>query len=251
MNRLQGTGVSGGIAAGPLAVYRRNRPHIEKHSISDIPAEQQIFERARREAVQQLEEESQTGPEELLTAHRMMLEDPDFTETVCGIIGQENVCAVYAVSKAGRQFAGRFAEMDDPYMQARAADVQDITERVIACLTGIKTGNLQFDTPVLLAAEDLVPSETAQLDRTKILGLVMSGGSPQGHTAILARTMGIPAVIGVGDAAWKDGVFAMIDGDTGEVVLAPDDETRGRLEAKQYKFTFFNLRKENKAFFAL
>ena len=236
MNVLQGTGVSGGIAAGPLYVYCHNRQKIEKRSISDIHAEQQLFERARCTAVQQLEEirQKDNNSAELLLAHQMMLEDADFIDSVNDIIEKEHVCAVYAVSETGKKFAKLFVDMDDSYMQARAADVNDAAARVIACLTG--TGSrLHIDTPVLLAADDLAPSETVQLDRTKILGFVTSGGAPQGHTAILARTMGIPAVIGVGAVHWEDiqGTFAVMDGDTGEVVIEPDAQTRGQMEARQ------------------
>ena len=224
--------------------YRRGGGEIVKTAVADAAAEKQRFENARSTAMEQLaalyeKAVAEVGEEgaALFEAHQMMLEDLDYIDGINDMIEGEGVNAEYAVSQVAEQFAAMLAAMDDAYMQARAADVKDISNRVIGILQGVVAGGIDSDVPVILASDDLAPSETVQLDKSKILGFVTSGGSGNSHTAILARTMGIPAIIGVGDAL-KDsleGKSAIIDGETGEVVVEPDAITSERLLKKQAK----------------
>ena len=173
----------------------------------------------------------------LFEAHQMMLDDLDFVESIEGLIENDRLNAEAAVSDTGAQFAEMFAAMDDSYMQARAADIRDISTRVVGILTGEGESGIVSDVPCIVAADDLAPSETVQLDKSLILGFITAGGSANSHTAILARTMGIPAIIGAGDAlqAEMEGKYAIIDGQTGETVIEPDDAERERLLKKQAK----------------
>ena len=244
MYTIQGKGVSGGVANGPLCFYQRGDHDIAKHEIADTEAEKQRFESARQTAMEQLKALyekalAEVGEEgaELFEAHQMMLDDLDYVEDIQDLIDGEQVNAEYAVSQVAEQFAQMFASMDDSYMQARAADVKDISNRVIGILSGAVAGGIDSDVPVILAADDLAPSETVQLDKSKILGFVTQGGSGNSHTAILARTMGIPAVIGTGDALREDyeGKTAWIDGETGELFVEADEITHERLSKKHAK----------------
>lgn len=244
MYTIQGKGVSGGVANGPLCFYQRGDHDIAKHEIADTEAEKQRFESARQTAMEQLKALyekalAEVGEEgaELFEAHQMMLDDLDYVEGIQDLIDGEQVNAEYAVSQVAEQFAQMFASMDDSYMQARAADVKDISNRVIGILGGAVAGGIDSDVPVILAADDLAPSETVQLDKSKILGFVTQGGSGNSHTAILARTMGIPAVIGTGDALREDyeGKTAWIDGETGELFVEADEITHERLSKKHAK----------------
>ena len=244
MYTIQGKGVSGGVANGPLCFYHRGDHDIAKHEIADTEAEKQRFESARQTAMEQLKALyekalAEVGEEgaELFEAHQMMLDDLDYVEDIQDLIDGEQVNAEYAVSQVAEQFAQMFASMDDSYMQARAADVKDISNRVIGILSGAVAGGIDSDVPVILAADDLAPSETVQLDKSKILGFVTQGGSGNSHTAILARTMGIPAVIGTGDALREDyeGKTAWIDGETGELFVEADEITHERLSKKHAK----------------
>ena len=244
MYTIQGKGVSGGVANGPLCFYQRGDHDIAKHEIADTEAEKQRFESARQTAMEQLKALyekalAEVGEEgaELFEAHQMMLDDLDYVEGIQDLIDGEQVNAEYAVSQVAEQFAQMFASMDDSYMQARAADVKDISNRVIGILSGAVAGGIDSDVPVILAADDLAPSETVQLDKSKILGFVTQGGSGNSHTAILARTMGIPAVIGTGDALREDyeGKTAWIDGETGELFVEADEITHERLSKKHAK----------------
>ena len=244
MYTIQGKGVSKGVANGPVYFYRRGGGEIVKTAVADAAAEKQRFENARSTAMEQLaalyeKAVAEVGEEgaALFEAHQMMLEDLDYIDGINDMIEGEGVNAEYAVSQVAEQFAAMLAAMDDAYMQARAADVKDISNRVIGILQGVVAGGIDSDVPVILASDDLAPSETVQLDKSKILGFVTSGGSGNSHTAILERTMGIPAIIGVGDAL-KDsleGKSAIIDGETGEVVVEPDAITSERLLKKQAK----------------
>ena len=244
MYTIQGKGVSGGVANGPLCFYQRGNHDIAKHEIADAEAEKQRFESARQTAMEQLKALyekalAEVGEEgaELFEAHQMMLDDLDYVEGIQDLIDGEQVNAEYAVSQVAEQFAQMFASMDDSYMQARAADVKDISNRVIGILSGAVAGGIDSDVPVILAADDLAPSETVQLDKSKILGFITQGGSGNSHTAILARTMGIPAVIGTGDALREDyeGKTAWIDGETGELFVEADEITHERLSKKHAK----------------
>ena len=244
MYTIQGKGVSKGVANGPVYFYRRGGGEIVKTAVADAAAEKQRFENARSTAMEQLaalyeKAVAEVGEEgaALFEAHQMMLEDLDYIDGINDMIEGEGVNAEYAVSQVAEQFAAMLAAMDDAYMQARAADVKDISNRVIGILQGVVAGGIDSDVPVILASDDLAPSETVQLDKSKILGFVTSGGSGNSHTAILARTMGIPAIIGVGDALTDslEGKSAIIDGETGEVVVEPDAITSERLLKKQAK----------------
>lgn len=244
MLTIQGKGVSTGVANGPLYFYRRGGGEIVKTAVSDTESEKQRFEQARQTAIEQLaalyeKAVAEVGEESaaLFEAHQMMLEDLDYVDGINDLIDGDAVNAEYAVSQIAAQFAEMFASMDDAYMQARAADVKDISSRVIGILTGTVAGGIDSDVPVILASDDLAPSETVQLDKSRILGFVTAGGSGNSHTAILARTMGIPAIIGVGDALKEgmEGKLAIIDGSTGEVAVDPDEATSERLLKKQAK----------------
>lgn len=244
MYTIQGKGVSGGVANGPLCFYQRGDHDVAKHEVADTEAEKQRFESARQTAMEQLKALyekalAEVGEEgaELFEAHQMMLDDLDYVEGIQDLIDGEQVNAEYAVSQVAEQFAQMFASMDDSYMQARAADVKDISNRVIGILSGAVAGGIDSDVPVILAADDLAPSETVQLDKSKILGFVAQDGSGNSHTAILARTMGIPAVIGTGDALREDyeGKTAWIDGETGELFVEADEITHERLSKKHAK----------------
>ena len=244
MEQIFGKGVSKGVAAGPISFYRRPSGEILRRSVTDTAAELVRFHDACETAKEQLgvlHDKALTEAGEdaamLFEAHQMMLDDLDFVESIEGLIENDRLNAEAAVSDTGAQFAEMFAAMDDSYMQARAADIRDISTRVIGILTGEGESGIVSDVPCIVAADDLAPSETVQLDKSLILGFITAGGSANSHTAILARTMGIPAIIGAGDALQleMEGKYAIIDGQTGEMVIEPDDAERERLLKKQAK----------------
>src|SRR5699024_4888624 len=200
------------------------------------------FKGAQTAAIEQLGElaekaRAEAGDEAamLFETHQMMAEDLDYEEAIEGLIKENKSNAEAAVTDVAVPFAQMFESMDDSYMQARAADVKDVSRRILSILNGTVEGGIASEVPVLLAADDLAPSETVQLDKTKILGFITAGGSGSSHTAILARTMGIPAIVGVGDALKPEyeGRQVIIDGATGNVVIDPDDMTRDRLLKKR------------------
>lgn len=244
MELIFGKGVSKGVAAGPISFYRRPSGEIPRRSVTDTAAELARFHDACETAKEQLgvlhdKALAEAGEDAamLFEAHQMMLDDLDFVESIEGLIENDRLNAEAAVSDTGAQFAEMFAAMDDSYMQARAADIRDISTRVVGILTGEGESGIVSDVPCIVAADDLAPSETVQLDKSLILGFITAGGSANSHTAILARTMGIPAIIGAGDAlqAEMEGKYAIIDGQTGETVIEPDDAERERLLKKQAK----------------
>ena len=244
MEQIFGKGVSKGVAAGPISFYRRPSGEILRRSVTDTAAELVRFHDACETAKEQLgvlHDKALTEAGEdaamLFEAHQMMLDDLDFVESIEGLIENDRLNAEAAVSDTGAQFAEMFAAMDDSYMQARAADIRDISTRVIGILTGEGESGIVSDVPCIVAADDLAPSETVQLDKSLILGFITAGGSANSHTAILARTMGIPAIIGAGDALQTEmeGKYAIVDGQTGEMVIEPDDAERERLIKKQAK----------------
>ena len=244
MEQIFGKGVSKGVAAGPISFYRRASGVIPRHEVSDTAAELERFRAARETAKEQLAKlydkalaEASEDAAMLFEAHQMMLDDLDFVESIEGMIENDRVNAEAAVSDTGAQFVEMFAAMDDSYMQARAADIRDIAARVVGILTGEGESGIVSDVPCIVAADDLAPSETVQLDKALILGFITAGGSANSHTAILARTMGIPAIISAGDALQPEmeGKYAIIDGQTGEAVIEPDDAERERLLKKQAK----------------
>ena len=243
MKILQGQGVSKGIEKGAICFYHRVSAVVERQTAGDPAAERARLEAARAQAIEQLEAmaekaRAQAGDDAaiLFETHAMFLEDEDFTGAMDEQL-DEGYTAEYAAQQAGEQFAAMLAAMDDPYMQARAADVRDVTGRLLNILTGVAEGGINSEVPVILAADDLAPSETIQLDKSKILAIATQGGSGNSHTAILARTMGIPAVCGLGDALSEelDGRGAYIVGETGQLVFDPDQETLAGLEARQQK----------------
>lgn len=244
MITINGKGVSTGVAVGPLYFYRRSSGAVPRVTDADPAVEWTRFEAAKSTAIGQLGELyekalNEAGEEAaiLFETHQMMLDDLDYVEAIQGLIENDHLNAEAAVSDTGAQFAEMFAAMDDSYMQARAADVKDISNRVVGILMGATQGGIDSDVPVILAADDLAPSETVQLDKSKILGFVTAGGSGNSHTAILARTMGIPAIIGVGNQLKEayEGKEVFVDGQTGEVVVDADEVTRDRLTKKQSK----------------
>ena len=242
MITIQGKGVSAGVGMGPLYFYRRATTEIQRYTVEDTDAEWYRFKGAQTGAIEQLgdlaeQARAEAGDEAamLFETHQMMAEDLDYEEAIENLIVNEKCNAEAAVSDVADQFAAMFAAMDDAYMQARAADVRDVSQRILGILCGVVQGGIASEVPVLLAADDLAPSETIQLDKSKILGFVTAGGSGSSHTAILARTMGIPAIVGVGDALKPEyeGRQAIADGGTGALVIDPDDDTRTRLLKKR------------------
>ena len=242
MISIQGKGVSTGVAIGPLYYYQRAKSTIRRYEVQDAEAEWARFKDAQAKAVEQLgvlaekaREEAGEEAASLFETHQMMAEDMDYEEAIENLVKEDKLNAEAAVTDIAAQFADMFANMDDPYFQARAADVKDVSGRIVGILTGVVQGGIDSPVPVILAADDLAPSETVQLDKSRILGFVTEGGSGSSHTAILARTMGIPAIIGVGDQLKPEyeGREVIVDGSTGSVIVDADEETRARLMAKR------------------
>ncbi|MBR3036048.1 MAG: phosphoenolpyruvate--protein phosphotransferase [Lachnospiraceae bacterium] len=241
MISIQGKGASVGVAMGPLYYYRRAEATIRRYEVTDPDAEWQRFKAAQEKAVEQLGELAEKAREEagdeaalLFETHQLMAEDMEYEEAIESAIKEERLNAEAAVTDTAAQFAEMFASMDDPYFQARSADVKDVSGRIIGILAGVVQGGIDSDVPVILAADDLAPSETVQLDKAKILGFITEGGSGSSHTAILARTMGIPAIISVGNQlkCEYEGREVIIDGSTGNVVIDADDEAKAYLLKK-------------------
>ena len=226
MITIQGKGVSKGIAKGPLYFFQRPNTTIVKEPAGDMDGEKARLAQAQALSIQQLEalaEKYQQEAEEaviLFETHAMFVEDEDFVECIHTVLEEEHCSAEYAVQQAGEQFSAMFAAMDDPYMQARSADVKDVARRILDNLMGIAPGGIDSEEPVILAADDLAPSETLQLDKSKILAFATQGGSGNSHTAILARTMGIPAICAAGEALLESysGRTCYIDGETGQLI---------------------------------
>ena len=244
MITIQGKGVSKGIAKGPLYFFQRSDTTVTLKVVSDIEAEKARLAVAQEQSIQQLnalaEQCRDDAGEEmavLFETHAMFVEDEDFVECITSLIDEKSCNAEYAVEQAGIQFAAMFAAMDDAYMQARAADIKDVAKRILNNLLGVVDGGIRSDVPVILAADDLAPSETLQLDKSKILGFVTMGGSGNSHTAILARTMGIPAICGAGEALAEgyNGRIGYIDGETGQLIIDPDAMTQAALKEKYEK----------------
>lgn len=243
MKKFTGKGVYGAIAMGKISVFQKQDTLIQRTSVKDIEAEKARVEAAKSAAAEQLQaiyekalkEVGETNAQ-IFEIHMMMLEDDDYNESIQNIIDTQKVNAEYAVSITADNFAEMFSAMDDAYMQARAADVRDISDRIIANLTGNVAVQEDSGEKHIICADDLAPSETVSLDKDKVLAFVTAHGSSNSHTAILARNMNIPAVIGVGSDFLKevqDGTEAIVDGFTGEIFVEPDEETRRRLLEKQ------------------
>lgn len=234
MQIISGKAVFSGIAIGKLSVYKRNEQQIKRYKITDGVTEKNRFESAREGAKHQLQGLYEKALKEvgetnamIFEVHQMMLDDLDYIESIHNIITSQMINAEYAVATTADNFAAMFASMDDDYMRERAADVKDISERVIHILSGNQAGAVDSKEPMIILADDLAPSETVQLDKDKVLGFITVNGSTNSHTAILARTMNIPAIIQA-DIELNDkydGKPAVIDGHTGTVYVDPDEET--------------------------
>lgn len=244
MITIKGKSVFGGVSIGKIMFYKRNEKVIKRTHVDDVDAEWKRFCDAKDTAVSQLKELYDKAIEDVGEAnamifeiHQMMLEDLDYLESIENIIRTQEVNAEFAVATTADNFAQMFAAMDDAYMQGRAADVKDVSERVLDILCGVSGGMKEMTEPCIIAADDLAPSETGQLDKSKVLGFATMYGSSNSHTAILARTMNIPAVIGLGeDLLTKyDGKMAVIDGFTGMLYIDPDEETMKVMEEKRAK----------------
>lgn len=244
MITIKGKSVFGGVSIGKIMFYKRNEKVIKRTHVDDVDAEWKRFCDAKDTAVSQLKELYDKAIEDVGEAnamifeiHQMMLEDLDYLESIENIIRTQEVNAEFAVATTADNFAQMFAAMDDAYMQGRAADVKDVSERVLDILCGVSGGMKEMTEPCIIAADDLAPSETVQLDKRKVLGFATMYGSSNSHTAILARTMNIPAVIGLGeDLLTKyDGKMAVIDGFTGMLYIDPDEETMKVMEEKRAK----------------
>ncbi len=245
MITLQGKGVFGGIAIGEISFFKRDSGIVQRKKVEDPQAEIQRFEDAKAEAIRELGElydkaVSEVGESNamLFQTHQFMLEDLDYVEAITNMIQTQSVNAEYAVSVTGDNFSQMFASMDDDYMRERAADVKDISARVVKILTGAGESGLVTDKPVILASDDLAPSETVQLDKDMVLSFVTQGGSTNSHTAILAKTMNIPAIIGIGDALDEkyEGKEAIVDGAKGCLIIEPDEETMKEYQAKKQEY---------------
>ncbi len=240
-----GKSVLKGVAIGKIYFYKKQEYVLEKKTIEDAEAEVARFEAAKAEASQQLDalygkalEEAGEEQAMIFDVHKMMLEDGDYLESICSMIRDEKVNAEYAVSMTGENFSAIFASMDDDYMKARAADVKDISGRVVNVLAGIGDGSIDSDVPVILLADDLSPSETVQLDKSKILAFVTKNGSANSHTAILARSMNIPALVKTDVALLEEynGVQAVVDGIDGTFIINPDEETSQKMIHKKMEY---------------
>ena len=245
MTVFKGKGVYGAIALGRISVFKRRKAKVNRIEISDIEAEKARLEKAKAKALSQLEEihtkalkEVGEANAQIFEIHMMMLDDEDYNESISSIIETQSVNAEYAVSVTSDNFSQMFASMDDSYMQARSADVKDISNRIITCLSQDEKEDEKTQEKVIICADDLAPSETVLLDKDKVLAFVTAYGSSNSHTAILARNMNIPAIIGIGEEflkSIKSGDFAAVDGYTGELFVNPDEETKSRLENKLYE----------------
>lgn len=242
MQIYKGKSVFGGIAIGKISVYKKDEQLVKRVKIEDADAEMERYTTARNIAAAQLQKLYDKALKEvgeanaaIFEVHQMMLEDEDYNESVENIIHSQMVNAEYAVASTADNFAQMFEAMDDDYMRGRAADVRDISERVITVLAGGAGSGLDSDEPVIIAADDLAPSETVQLDKDKVLSFVTAHGSENSHTAILARTMGIPALIGTGIDLDEtvDGKLGIVDGTNGVVYVDPDAELLEEMKNKQ------------------
>lgn len=237
---LEGKSVFGGIAIGRLSVYNKKENQVKRYKVTDTEAEVARFTEAKEKAKEQLAGFYEKAVKEvgevnamIFEVHQMMLDDLDYTESITNMITSQNVNAEFAVATTGDNFSEMFAAMDDEYMRERAADVKDISNRVISILCGAETGSVTKDEPVILLAEDLAPSETVQLDKSKVLSFVTRLGSTNSHTAILARTMNIPALIGVDFAEDVDGKMGIVDGYTGTLIVEPEAEVLEKYRAQK------------------
>lgn len=242
MITLTGKSVFGGVEIGKIAFYKRNERQVKRWHVEDTKEEIKRFEDAKLKAIKQLDELCEKAMKDvgeenamIFEMHQIMLHDLDYNESITHIITGQKVNAEYAVSTTADNFARMFSSMDDAYMQGRATDVKDISERVLNILSGAGQSGIDTEVPVIVAADDLVPSETVQLNKEMVLGFATMYGSSNSHTAILARTMNIPAIIGLGEELKTeyDGAFAIIDGFAGKIYINPDEDTLKIMKEKQ------------------
>lgn len=237
---LEGKSVFGGIAIGRLSIYNKKENQVKREKITDVEAEITRFTDAKETAKEQLKGFYEKAVKEvgevnaaIFEVHQMMLDDLDYVESITNMIRTQEVNAEFAVASTGDNFSKMFAAMDDDYMKERAADVKDISNRVISILQNAENGSVTGEKPVILLADDLAPSETVQLDKSKVLSFVTRHGSTNSHTAILARTMNIPALIGIDFSEDVNGKMGIVDGYTGKLYIEPDEETMKKYEAKK------------------
>ena len=242
MEQYQGKSVFGGVAIGRIHVFSKGQQQVKRIKVQDTEAEKKRYREAVQTAITELQglydkalKEVGEANAAIFEMHQMMLEDEDFTESVENIIDSQSVNAEYAVASTGDNFAQMFASMDDEYMRGRAADVKDISERLVSVLNGASRQQMDADEPVIVMAVDLAPSETVQMDKDKVLSFVTTQGSVNSHTAILARTMSIPALIGVDMPldAELEGKFAIVDGDNGTVYIDPSEDVLAQMQEKK------------------
>ncbi len=242
MYTLTGRPVCGGIAFGKITFFKKNAKQVKRYHIEDTAAEQERYILARDKAVKELEllfykagKEIGEAEAQIFSIHQMMLEDADYNESIMNTIVKQKLNAETAVLMTADTFSKMFSEMDDAYMQARASDVKDISDRIIDILSGTEKSDFSADEKSIIFAEDLAPSETLQMDKEKISAFVTEKGSPTSHTAILARSLGIPAIIGIEDAEKYNGKPGAVDGYSGTIYIEPDEETVRILTDKKKK----------------
>ena len=240
MEKYTGKSIFKGIAIGKILFYQKGEQPVKRVKIEDTAEQIKRYEDARAKAAEQLQGLYEKALKEVGEAnaavfevHQMMLEDDDYIDSVVNIIETQQVNAEFAVATTGDNFAKMFAEMEDDYFKARAADVKDISERMVNILSGNESGGALGDKPVIVVAEDLAPSETVQMDKEKLLAFVTRLGSANSHTAILARTMNIPALIEVDIKEEWNGKMAVVDGYTGTFYIDPDEETLKKMQEKK------------------
>lgn len=242
MQIYNGKSVFGGIAIGKISVYQKKEQQVKRVKIDDPEQEMARYEKAKAEGIKQLQglydkalREVGEANAAIFEVHQMMMEDDGYNESVENIIRSQSVNAEYAVATTGDNYAQMFSAMDDDYMRERAADVRDISERLLTVLNGEETGAVDADEPKIIVAEDLAPSETVQLDKDKVLSFVTVKGSLNSHTAILARTMAIPALVNtsVSLESEMDGRLGIVDGADGTFYVDPDEETLAEMKKRQ------------------
>ena len=229
MEILKGKSICKKVSIGKVLYFHKQELQVKREKIESIENEKQKFEKAKAKAAEQLgalyeKAKREVGEAEaaIFEIHIMMLEDQDYIDSIYNMIEEQQICAEYAVATAGENFAHMFAAMEDEYMQARSADIKDVSERVVRVLCGADGDVFHATEPVILIADDLAPSETVQMDKDKLLGFVTRHGSMNSHTAILARTMNIPALINIDIKKEWDGKLAIVDGYAGEIIIEPE-----------------------------
>ena len=242
MEIYEGKSIFKGIAIGKIFYYQKGAQQVKREKVEDTAAEKARYEAASAKASEQLQALYEKAVKEVGEAnaavfevHMMMLEDDDYVSSIVNMIETQNVNAEFAVATTGDNFAEMFSQMDDEYFKARAADVKDITERLLSVLGEQETTGDIGDEPVIIVADDLAPSETVQMDKEKLLAFVTRHGSANSHTAILARTMNIPALIGVDIQEEWNGHMAVVDGRSGKLYIDPEEEILTKLKDDRKK----------------